>query len=215
VKRIVRVLALGALLLALAAGAPLAQQMFNEIQCDGGSCEGTDGRDQITGTDEQDQILAKDGSDQVDARARDDEVRGARGRDVLFGDSPERGADTRRDGDDELNGGRGSDFLVGFGGSDLLVGGRGPDGIDANDDSSQNPGEDTVRGGSGDDRIFAQDGFEDTIDCGEDFDTVFFDVGIDTVVNCEVENPEVGPGGPFSAQEAPVVDPSTYEGRGL
>ncbi len=105
-------MALGALLLALAAGAPLAQQMFNEIQCNGGSCEGTDERDLITGTDEQDQIFAKDGNDQVDARACDDEVRGGTGRDLLF-------ADTRRDSDDELNDGRGRDFLVGFGGSDL------------------------------------------------------------------------------------------------
>lgn len=79
--------------------------------------------------------------------------------------------------------------MIGLSGSDLLVGSRGR-GVINTAENSQNPGEDTVDGDSGNDFIFAQDGFGDTTGCGEDFDTVFFDVGPGTVVNCEEETPE-------------------------
>ena len=79
--------------------------------------------------------------------------------------------------------------MIGLSGSDLLVGSRGR-GVINTAENLQNPGEDTVDGDSGNDFIFAQDGFGDTTGCGEDFDTVFFDVGPGTVVNCEEETPE-------------------------
>ena len=52
-------------------------------------------------------------------------------------------------------------------------------------DQGRPPGQDTVEGGRGADRIEAADGHKDTIDCGRGVDKVVFDKGLDTVTNCE------------------------------
>ncbi len=71
----------------------------------------------------------------------------------------------------------------------MLGGGRGADTINARDDSTVNPGTDTVRGGGGRDFILANDGFPNMIDCGPARDTVFYDQALDTVSNCEDKRP--------------------------
>jgi Ca2+-binding RTX toxin-like protein len=54
------------------------------------------------------------------------------------------------------------------------------------------PGEDTLRGGAGDDFFDARDGSQDLIDCGDGEDTVVVDSQEDGVFNCE--NVEFPPG---------------------
>src|SRR5215207_9015262 len=149
-------------------------------------CVGTDGPDTLNGTSH---------FDYLDARQGNDVLYGHEGYDVLDGDAYD-APDTSTDGNDRLGGGQNYDELYGYGGNDKLLGRSGGDFIFA-EESSENEGEDVVRGGEGNDWILARDGVKDTILCGlGKHDTVFFDNGgIDTVSNsCERKR-----GGVYSA----------------
>ncbi len=197
-RKATSVLAVGALHVALFAGTASAGTPAIFI--------GTDGDDYISGTDGPagDRIAALGRRDTVDAGGGSDLVDGGAGEDggmdgpALFGDSPGHRADSSLDGDDAVRGGPGSDDLHGFGGDDLLAGGAGGDRLFAGEDRfrprgqkvpTENPGTDRVRGGPGDDFVFAADGHPDRIDCGEgEKDSAHFDRGLDSVVYCEFEN---------------------------
>jgi len=148
-------------------------------------CVGTDGPDTLNGTS---------GFDYLDARQGNDQLYGHEGYDILDGDAYD-AHDTSTDGDDRLGGGQTSDEMYGYGGNDKFLGRWGGDYIFA-EESSENEGEDVVRGGEGNDWILARDGAKDTILCGlGKHDTVFFDKGIDTVSDsCERKR-----GGVYSA----------------
>jgi hypothetical protein len=66
------------------------------------------------------------------------------------------------------------------------------DGGSGGDVLTGGPLADTIRGGDGDDRIFARDGVVDTIDCGVGDDRAVVDAN-DVVTNCEVDAPVVDP----------------------
>jgi Ca2+-binding RTX toxin-like protein len=149
-------------------------------------CVGTDGPDTLNGTS---------GFDYLDARQGNDQLYGHERYDTLDGDAYDV-HDTSTDGNDRLAAGRGSDELYGYGGNDRFLGRSGGDLIFA-EESSENEGEDVIRGEEGNDWILARDGVKDTIGCGTgQHDTVFFDKGgIDTVSdNCERKR-----GGVYSA----------------
>jgi Ca2+-binding RTX toxin-like protein len=158
----------------------------------GRGCVGTDGPDILNGSD---------ASDDMDAKQDDDKLFGNEGHDGMSGDSYAP-TDTSADGDDRVFGGPGFDGLVGYGGADLLSGGDNRDFISA-EENSLNKGEDTVKGGRGNDFIFAIDETKDTINCGGSTkDRVFYDKNIDTVERCEIESTEPPEGEFFSAASA-------------
>jgi hypothetical protein len=169
------VLLLGAMALALllASGIALAET----IDCTAGrGCFGTDDPDTLNGSV---------GHDDMDARQASDRLFGNDGHDWMSGDTygP---ADSSTDGDDRIFGEAGDDGMVGYGGSDLLSGGDGYDYIAAIENSN-NPGEDTVKGGADTDFINALDESIDTINCGAGSrDRVYYDKNLDTVEKCEV-----------------------------
>ena len=196
--------------------------------------EGTSGNDVLVGTDRRDTIDAKAGADQVFARAGSDIVKAGKGRDTvsgglgqdtLFGD-PGNDLLKGRDGRDSLVGGLGNDRAVGgpggdqfgslapnfgFGGDDVLIGGRGIDVFleDGNGDdilsggpNRRNPdaffpreflqpggGTDLVFGRGGPDEIMLEvDGRADIIRCGSGRDVVKYLGRIDhrdTLRGCE------------------------------
>jgi Ca2+-binding RTX toxin-like protein len=151
-------------------------------------CVGTDGPDTLYGSSHHDNMDARQGNDQLFGHDGYDSMRGdAR-------DAP----DTSTDGNDRLGGGQNYDELYGYGGNDKLLGRSGGDFIFA-EESSENEGEDVVRGEEGNDWILARDGVKDTISCGTGkYDFVRFDQGIDTVSNsCERKR-----GGVYSATSA-------------
>jgi Ca2+-binding RTX toxin-like protein len=149
------------------------------------ACIGTNGPDLLEGTS---------GYDDMDGRQGNDVMYGHERYDFMSGDSYE-ARDTSTDGNDLVGGGQSGDDLVGYGGKDKLLGRSGGDFIYA-EESSENEGEDLVRGEEGNDWILARDGVKDTIACGTGrYDTVYFDRGIDTVVSgCERKR-----GGVYSA----------------
>ena len=54
---------------------------------------------------------------------------------------------------------------------------------------TENPGEDAMRSGAGDDFVFAADGHPDRIDCGSgEKDSARFDRGLDIIRDCEIKN---------------------------
>ncbi len=135
-RRMARVVAVGALMVALFATAAYAAT----ITCTGGPCSGTNNNDQITGSPARDQIDALRGADTVDALAQNDTVYG-RG----AGDTIEGGAD-----DDTLYGNGAQDNVndvvpMNNFDADTLYGGGGDDTLDAMDAD----GKDTVDGGAG------------------------------------------------------------------
>jgi Ca2+-binding RTX toxin-like protein len=148
-------------------------------------CIGTDGPDTLNGSSRHDNMDARQGTDQLF---------GHDGYDALYGDARD-APDSSTDGNDRLGGGQNYDELYGYGGNDKLLGRSGGDFIFA-EESSENEGEDFVRGEEGNDWILARDGVKDTIACGTGkHDGVRFDKGIDTVSNsCEHKR-----GGVFSA----------------
>ena len=110
-------------------------------------------------------------------------------------------------GNNILNGKGGADKLYSGGGSDVL-GGSGNDtltAVGAIESDGNFGGYNSLRGGSGDDKIKApaglgynfitgddgndiinaENGAPDTIDCGSGKDTVSFDAALDTITNCE------------------------------
>ena len=143
-----------------------------------------------------DTLLGSDYSEQIHALQGSDRVNAFDGSDIIAGDDDlqeERllsggpGPDTLRDGDDQVDAGPGDDGPVkGFGGSDVIWGGEGNDGLDARE-FSQRPGSDFADGGSGEDSVMAKDGAFDEIYCGEGEDTVVgIDEGLDFVSSdCE------------------------------
>jgi hypothetical protein len=163
-------------------------QDTNTVLCATNPCFDVGENDAILGTDAPEQIHALQGNDRVsgfdgsDVLAGDDDLQEER---FLSAAGP--GPDTVADGDDRIDAGPGNDGPVkGYGGSDVLLGGEGNDGLDARE-FSRRPGSDSVDGGPGEDTIVAEDGAFDEIRCGEGEDTVFgLDVGLDFVsFDCE------------------------------
>jgi Ca2+-binding RTX toxin-like protein len=153
------------------------------------ACIGTNGPDTLNGTSS---------FDDMDARQGNDVLYGHERYDFMTGDAYE-ARDTSTDGNDRVGGGQSGDEMFGYGGDDKLLGRSGGDFIFA-EESSENEGEDVVKGNEGNDWILARDGEADTIGCGTGrYDTVFFDQGgIDTVSNsCERKR-----GGVYSATSA-------------
>jgi Ca2+-binding RTX toxin-like protein len=159
----------------------------NTLVCTINPCFDMEGKHTLLGTDYNEQIHALQGSDRAsgldgsDIIAGDDELQEER----LLSAGP--GSSTLTDGSDQIDAGPGNDGPVkGFGGSDVLLGGEGNDGLDARE-FSRSPGRDFVDGGPGEDSITAEDGAIDEIYCGEGDDTVFgVDEGLDSVSSdCE------------------------------
>lgn len=129
---------IGATLL-LASGVALAQATYNQVECGGGNCQGTNGPDQIGGADGLDTIIAKAGDDLVHAGGGKDLVFGLGGTDHLYGG----------EGEDQLRGGSGKDFIFGGLGHDELLGGPGNDDVVSADDAESDsvycgPGKDVA-----------------------------------------------------------------------
>lgn len=166
-----------AVLLAASAAYALDIECLPGSNVAGKECLGTDASDTMDGTE---------GNDDIRGLGGNDVVRGLGGVDALEGDDQEMSPSGQ--GDDEVFGGTGGDDLIGLDGSDLLSGGRGADSIDALEASS-NGGVDTVKGGGGNDEVFADDGQRDMIDCGRGTrDDVRHDSGLDTLKNCEIKD---------------------------
>jgi VCBS repeat-containing protein len=150
--------------------------------------------DYIAGTDGNDVFEGGRGTQIVDAGAGNDSISGGSGRDLLFGGS----------GADKLIGGKRGDVVFGGSGNDLLDGeGNGQrrgDGADAlfgdgyesfgdllSGKKVSAPGHDTIRGGSGRDIIFGDNGSggsaggNDLIEGGRGNDLLFGEGGNDTL----------------------------------
>jgi Ca2+-binding RTX toxin-like protein len=127
-------------LLMITAGVALAQE---RIFCPpgGGTCQGTQGPDDIIGSEEADLIDARGGDDRVRGRGGDDDINGGAG-------------------NDRLNGGAGNDVIVGGPGNDQIFGGPGNDTIDARDEES-----DFVDCGRGTDTVFFDEGLDQVVNC--------------------------------------------------
>lgn len=191
-SRMMKMLLTGALLLALTAGAAVAQGALATVDCTETTgpqkvkCIGSNGNDDITGTSEEgngfrDVILALRGQDFADAGEGNDEVHGQGGNDcgIFEADREDPFFDEDENVDDCPEGVGG---LIGGTGDDLVAGGIGDDDLD---DSDGGEDKDTLKGGDGDDVLDAQDGDTlDILDCGRNRDIAFFDPG-DTVRNCE------------------------------
>jgi hypothetical protein len=156
-SRTVKLILMGALMLALAAGAALAAAPLI-CPSGGGLCVGTPEADTITGSGNVDQIFALEGDDFVD---------GWGGNDLIYGNED-------------------ADTLRGAEGSDVLRGNSGNDSIDAfSFDTTGST--DQIFGGGGNDEILAEDGNVDSIDCGAGLlDRAFMDPTKDTVTGCEL-----------------------------
>jgi Ca2+-binding RTX toxin-like protein len=102
-SKLALLLAVGALMLVLAAGAALAAV----IDCTQARCVGTNAADQITGTARSQTIIGRGGNDQLtDTRGQDhDSLRGRRGRDTLDA----REGNNANGNTDRVNGGPGRD----------------------------------------------------------------------------------------------------------
>jgi Ca2+-binding RTX toxin-like protein len=198
-RGVVAWLVLAGLAILLTSGVALAN---NNINCSGGSCDGTAKDDTMHGTAVPDEMNARRGDDGVYGLGSEDFLYGRRGGDTLqagsdddalygdFGNDKLRGgagADVLRGDDDfeqhknmigrdRLSGGNGADELYGYYGDDKLVGGEGNDIINAHDEPPSK--------------------WEDDIDCGPGRDTVYFDKGFDKFrrfgINCEVKKPISG-----------------------
>jgi Ca2+-binding RTX toxin-like protein len=172
-----RLILLAVLAAALALGG--AAVLAKTIDCPGSSCQGTNDNDTLRGTAVRDVVTGYGGADTISGRD---------GNDSLKGDDQ---SDSSLDGDDRISGGDGADLLLGHGGADVLIGGRDDDTINAQEfqNLGHPPGKDTVRGGRGNDMIYAADDVKDVIDCGPGVDYVLFDQNLDTVTGCETKDP--------------------------
>jgi hypothetical protein len=93
---------------------------------------------------------------------------------------------------DKMRGGTGADLVNGQGGNDLIEGGPGPD---------------TLRTGTGSDRVEAKDGTKDTIICRGSNDAVYYDRGLDVLEGCPNAITELPPtGSPFEPGTKVLVD---------
>jgi len=136
---------------------------------------GTPGNDVINGTPGDDVIVGRGGNDIIHGMEGNDTICGDDGNDSSIGGNDKIYGDEGDDyingegGDDWINGGPGNDEIIGFAGYDKLIGGSGDDKIsdfrgnngifvggDGNDDffSGGILKNLTIKGGSGDDRIF-------------------------------------------------------------
>jgi len=167
-RAIISLMAMGAVLL-LASGVALAITKINCIE--GQTCHGTAGKDNINDSEGSDEIHAHGGYDLVNsgyrilnsdtAESGDDVIYGEGGPDdVWIWDGVSHG---RPVGPDEFYGGAGRDWVISY------------------------PGENTISGGPGNDRIEAANGVRDVIDCGEGNDTVEYNEGVDMISGCERE----------------------------
>jgi Ca2+-binding RTX toxin-like protein len=108
------------------------------VMCDGGRCDGTEGRDTIVGTNRPERIFALGGDDDIEL-------------DAAFPSGSS----------DEGYGGEGRDCIDGGGGNDLMIGGPGDDNrpceftafVDPQAALTGGPGNDTIYGGPGDDSM--------------------------------------------------------------
>src|SRR5215211_5995880 len=142
-RGVVAWLVLAGLAILLTSGVALAN---NNINCSGGSCDGTAKDDTMHGTAT---------PDEMNADAGDDWAIGMGSHDSLYGQR----------GDDTLKGGHGADQLYGYYGDDKLVGGDGNDTINAHDDNHSTAGvEDVIDCGSGRDIVFFDKGFDKVLD---------------------------------------------------
>jgi Ca2+-binding RTX toxin-like protein len=132
------------------------------ITCNGGRCEGTNNRDEITGSPLRDRIFALAGADQVEASAGNDELNGADGGDDLFGETE----------NDTYIGGGGEDILR----ESLIIDEQMPPIILSNDEMNGGPSRDFIEGNAGDDILRGQGGSEHLGPTGP---TMFGDQGDD------------------------------------
>jgi Ca2+-binding RTX toxin-like protein len=184
-KRILLLMAATMTLTLIVAGGVALAATFISCPGNGAECFGDDLDNRIKGTDSDEKIYAEGGNDTVDGNG---------GFDVLLGDNIEV---RTLDGDDKLDGGPGDDGLHGYGGSDTLIGGSGDDIIDSTSGEDPLSGDqNTIKGGTGQEDIFADNDLRDTIDCGTggeyplQGDFVAFDDGLDKVAkNCERKDP--------------------------
>jgi RTX calcium-binding nonapeptide repeat (4 copies) len=162
-SRTVKLILMGVLMLALAAGAALAQAAPLICPSGGGLCVGTPEADTISGSDNVEQIFALEGNDFVD---------GFGGNDLIYGNED-------------------ADTLRGAEQSDVVYGNTGNDSIDLVSFDTAGS-KDQSFGGGGNDKILAQDGNVDSIDCGAGLlDQAFSDPG-DTVTGCELVSTSSG-----------------------
>ncbi len=158
------------------------------VRCDGGICRGTQGVDRIEGTQRVDEIYAYSSDDEITGGDGTDRIYGGSGQDDILGDYSATGSNGA--GDDRIFGGDGGDWIWGGGGSNLIVGEEGNDFLNAITYPDDVPGRSTVKGGPGNDDIFADDGLRDIISCGSGTeDEATFDKGLDSVDNCETRTP--------------------------
>jgi Ca2+-binding RTX toxin-like protein len=111
---------------------------------------GSDGDDIFRGLAGNDLFSGGDGNDKITGGAGKDKLSGQRGKDVVNGGP----------GKDKLDGGAGNDKIIGGADSDTLLGGSGNDTIDARDRSA-----DTIRCGSGKDKVLANKKDKVAFDC--------------------------------------------------
>jgi Ca2+-binding RTX toxin-like protein len=144
----------------------------------------------IDGTPGNDRIHGKAAPDQISALTGDDVVHARRGSDTVdLGPGNDRGFGGR--GDDKVYGGDGRDTIFANKGRDTIDGGDGNDRLFALSRKDVNRPDDTegdtVRGGTGDDRIAVRDGERDVVNCGPGVDQAILDFKDVTEDNsCEV-----------------------------
>jgi Ca2+-binding RTX toxin-like protein len=165
-RAILSLMTMGAALL-LANGVALA---ITTINCKvGDPCHGTSGKDNINDSKGSDEIHARGGYDllrsgvrirnSATAESGDDVIYGQGGPDdVWIWDGVSHG---RPVGPDKFYGGPGKDWVISY------------------------PGENTISGGPGNDRIEAANGVRDVINCGGGNDRVEYNEGVDTIRGCE------------------------------
>jgi Ca2+-binding RTX toxin-like protein len=132
----------------------------------------------IDGTPGNDRIHGKAAPDQISALTGDDVVHARRGSDTVdLGPGNDRGFGGR--GDDKVYGGDGRDTIFANKGRDTIDGGDGNDRLFALSRKDVNRPDDTegdtVRGGTGDDRIAVRDGERDVVNCGPGVDRALLD----------------------------------------
>jgi Ca2+-binding RTX toxin-like protein len=131
--------------------------------CTSANCIGTSEVDMITGADREQFFDALGGNDTVKGMGLRDELHGRTGDDTLIGDGQE---DATRDERDDISGEGGQDFLEGEGGDNRYFGHPGADTIDAAYSGTDAADGEIIRGGPGNDTIYAEDGLRDIVACG-------------------------------------------------
>jgi hypothetical protein len=166
-RAIISLMAMGAALM-LASGVALA--IMTKHCVEGSPCHGTPGKDDI-----------------YDSKGSD-EIRGSGGYDLLMSGTRIKNSDTAESGDDVIYGGAGPDDVWVWDGvsrdrpvgPDIVYGGPGEDWV------ISYAGENTISGGTGNDKIWANNGgAQDIVHCGEGNDKVLYNEGVDKIDGCE------------------------------